>query len=411
VTIASDAMVPTFTSLALNDGMGLVATDLPAEGWTRERVLRLFGAINRHASRHVLEGNRYSLSGGDLVQAALLGAPGVALRYGLDAAIADGMEDGGSVPVPDGTDWREIVPPVLRATALGRSEMGLNFGGNHFLELQEVEEVLDPAMAAAWGLAPGRLLVMYHLGPGPFASTLLHHFTRRQCLKGRRAPFFFFSKLWLHFGPGAPESSPRRKWEAHFQRRPWAPIAPESEEGRRLRLAIALATNFGFAYRMATIAAIRDGLSEIASAPARVDLVCDTSHNSLTEEPGPDGPQWVSRHNACRITPGAPSIVSGSWDVPSYLGCGAADSGFGLASHDHGAGQLIQAERRAGRLAEARGTTLRVRMTRGRNGAIRSVEEIPVRSAEPIDRLMGTLEAAGALSRVVRLRPLGTLKN
>ena len=229
-------------------------------------------------------------------------------------------------------------------------------------------------------------------------------------MKSRRAPFFFFSKLWHHFGPGAPASSPRRKWEAHFQRRPWAPVAPQSEEGRRLRRAIALATNFGFAYRMATIAAIRDGLSEIARRRCASICVCDTSHNSLTEEAGPDGPQWVSRHNACRITPGEPSIVSGSWDVPSYLACGAADAPAGFA-HDHGAGQLIQAERRAGRLAEAGGTTVRVRMTRGRNGAIRSVEEIPVRSAEPIDRLMRTLEGAGALSRVVRLRPLGTLKN
>lgn len=405
------ALVPTFTSLALNDGMGLLVTDLPAEGWTRDRVVRFFDAVNRHASRHVLDPNRYSLSGRELPRAAFLGAAGVTSRYGLDPAMADAMEGGGWIPMPDAGRWSEIVPLLLRASALGRSEMGLNFGGNHFLELQEVEEVLDPALASAWGLAPGKLLVMYHLGPGPFASTLLHHFMRRVCLKGRRVPFFFLSKLWFHFGPGAPAGPARRKWDLHFRRRPWTPLAPESLEGRRLRQAVALATNFGFAYRMATIAAVRDALAEVAAFPVHVDLVCDTSHNSIAEEPGPDGPLWVTRHNACRITPGAPSIVSGSWDVPSYLACGAADPPPGFATHDHGAGQLIQAERSAGRLREAGGSTVRVRMERGRRGAVRAAEQVPVRSAEPVERLMETLEGVGALSRVVRLRPLGTLKN
>jgi tRNA-splicing ligase RtcB len=405
------AIVPAFTSIAINDGMGLLITDLDASAWDGARVLRFFERVNGHAASHVLEHNRYSLSAAELERAALEGAPGIASRYGIDPRMGCHMERGGRLRVPGGREaWMEHVPALLRATSVGRSEMGLNFGGNHFLELQTVEDVLDGAGAREWGLEPGRLLVMYHLGPGPFASTLLHHFERRVCMGTARAPFYFASKVWHHFGPGAARGQAAAKWDCYFRGGRWTAIPPDSEEGRAFASVLALATNFGFAYRMATIAAIQDALSEVAGSAAEVRLLCDVSHNSLGEESDTGERVWVSRHNACRVWPGAPTIVSGSWDVPSYLARGA-DSPGGPRSHDHGAGKVIEAQRRARSLPATRGATHRVLMRRGRRGHLLSHETIPVRSAEPIDRLMQCLERAGAVQGVARVRPIGTLKN
>jgi RNA-splicing ligase RtcB len=135
------------------------------------------------------------------------------------------------------------------------------------------------------------------------------------------------------------------------------------------------------------------------------------AHNSLGQETWSGDTAWVSRHNACRVWPGAPTIVSGSWDVPSYLACGASDPPEGARSHDHGAGRVIDAHRRGHLLPAGRGVTHRVHMQRGRRGRRLSHETIPVRSAAPIDRLIQCLERAGALYGVARVRPLGTLKN
>jgi RNA-splicing ligase RtcB len=139
--------------------------------------------------------------------------------------------------------------------------------------------------------------------------------------------------------------------------------------------------------------------------------LCDVSHNSLGEESWNGKMAWVSRHNACRVWPGAPTIVSGSWDVPSYLALGASGSAEYASSHDHGAGKLIEARRRARSLPAARGTTHRVLMRRGRRGRLISHETIAVKCSEPIDRLMQCLERAGAVHGVARVRPVGTLKN
>ena len=407
-----DAIVPEFTSVAVNDGMGVVLTDLEAKDFTPERVLAFFRRVNEDAARHVLDRNRFSLSGSQMRRAALEGAPAGCGFYGHPAEFADRMEWSGRVRVPGGGDpWRDLVPALLKATALGRREMGLNFGGNHFLELQAVDRTDDPALARDWGLKPNRVAVMYHLGPGPFGSILLHHFSRRKSLKGPRAPFYFLSKLFHHYGSGPRPGSFARRWDLHFRQNGWTAFPAGSEEGMRLRQAIALATNFGFVYRLATIAAIRDALDAVFGRAIGIELLCDIAHNSVVEEPWGEGTAWVARHNACRLAPRAPAIVAGDHDVPSTLGVGAVDAVPGLHSYDHGAGSIIDSWRSAGRLQSTYRTTQRVRLKRGRGGAVLAHDQVPVRTAAPVEQLMEILDRNGMVRSVAQMRPLGTLKN
>ena len=175
--------MPEFTSVAVNDGMGLVTTELDARDLTAERIARFFARINAHAASHPLDANRYSLSVPDLRAAALEGGRSVLGRYGLAPRVLERMEGGARIPVPGGAEaWTQAVPGWLRESPLGRSEMGLNFGGNHFLEIQVVESHIGTPTAAHFGLERNQVVIMYHLGPGPFGGTLLHHYSRRENL-------------------------------------------------------------------------------------------------------------------------------------------------------------------------------------------------------------------------------------
>jgi RNA-splicing ligase RtcB len=406
-------IVPEFTSVAVNDGMGIVATDLHARDLSPGRIQALFARIGSRASGHVLERNRYSLTTNLLRRVLVEGGRAVAGRYGFDSAIVERMENGARIELPGDPEraLRRCVPPALLNARLVASEMGLNFGGNHFLELQVVDEVRDAALAALWGLRPGQVVVMYHLGPGPFSGTLLHHWSRRSKLDGRRAPAFFLSKLGFHYLQRMGEGRAAAKWRTHFRRNGWTPIEGASAEGEAFRAALAMAMNFGYAYRLATVRAIIDGLRECVSPAVRTELVCDISHNGITEERLGGEWAWVARHNACRLVPDRPTIVAGAWDVPSWLGVGVSDSGGRMHSYDHGAGHLIETARADGRMTPTRDMVLRVRMTRGRGAHVVSSRQVAVMRPGPIDALMNRLEERELMRPVVRLRPIGNLKN
>jgi hypothetical protein len=172
-----------------------------------------------------------------------------------------------------------------------------------------------------------------------------------------------------------------------------------------------MAINFGYAYRLATVRAIADGLAEAISPTLSWRLFCDVSHNGIEERESGGGVQFVARHNACRLEPGQPTIVAGMYDVPSFLGLAEPEVGERLRSYDHGAGHLIESARKADRLLPGLGEITRFRMTRGRKGGIVSQKTLPMRSAERIERLMESFRERRMMHPVIRLRPLGNMKN
>jgi tRNA-splicing ligase RtcB len=407
------AIVPEFTSADINDGMGVLVTTLHEDDLTPERIERFFRCLGSNASAHFFDANRYSLTEPDLRQAICEGARGVLRRYELPESILERVELGGSASLSGrGTRAiREAVPAQLLPTRFSRSEMGLNFGGNHFLEIQAVDRLCDPRVASQWGFERGQVVIMYHLGPGPFSGTLLHHYSRRRKLRSQRIPLFLASKLLFHYVQRGRRGAIADKWNLHFRQNRWTPFAPDSDEGTALRLAIAMAINFGYAYRMATVRAILDGLHEAISPAIGASLRCDVSHNGIGEEDLLSERVWMARHNACRLEPGMPTIVAGSYDVPSFVGIGGDGHGGRLHSYDHGAGNLIEQYRAAGRLEPGAGSVVRLKLSRGRNARVLARREVPCSSPEPIERLMECLERNRITRPVVRLRPIGNLKN
>jgi tRNA-splicing ligase RtcB (3'-phosphate/5'-hydroxy nucleic acid ligase) len=408
-----DTIVPEFTSMDVNDGMGVVKTGLRVEDLTPDRLAAFFTRVNASSAASHFDTNRYSISAEELRRVLTGGAPALLSRYQLEPAVAAGMEDGGRVPW-DGLEpaaLTDVVPLQLLLTSFTRSEMGLNFGGNHFLEVQVVEDILDRETAARWGFERGQVVVMYHLGPGPFSAILLNHYSRRSKLPPARVPLYFASKLLFHYVQRMGKGGAASKWALHFRQNRWTAVPDASDEGRLLRQAFAMAINFGYAYRLATVRAIVDGLHEAIAPGLAWDLFCDVSHNGIEERVVPTGRSWVARHNACRLEPGKPTIVAGMYDVASYLGIGLPDADARLRSYDHGAGHLIETARKEGRLAPAEGQVTRFRMSRGRAAKLLSRKELPIRTSASLDQVMACFQEHDMMRPVVKLRPLGNLKN
>jgi tRNA-splicing ligase RtcB len=407
------AIVPEFTSVAVNDGMGVVVTDLNVEDATPDRLRDFLRRVNSHAAAHLFDVNRYSLRRDELVDVLVRGGEAVLEKYRHGAEVLQRMEWGGRIPLRGGSlaETLRAVPRQLLHTSFGRAEMGLNFGGNHFLEVQAVDHLLDESLGREWGFRKGQVVVMYHLGPGPFSGTLLHHYSRRTKLRGSRVPLFMVSKLLFHYLQRWNQGRASDKWRLHFRQNGLTPYPVDSEEGATLREALAMATNFGFAYRLATVRAIMDGLEETMPAAAAPRLFCDVAHNGIYEEPWAGRPSWVARHNSCRLAPGEPAIIAGSYDIPSILGIGLDGGNDRLNSYDHGAGSIIEEYRRASQLPATSGTVLRLAMSRGREGQVLKEKVVETRSSEPIDRLMSCLEQHRVVRPVVRLRPVANLKN
>jgi RNA-splicing ligase RtcB len=406
-----DTVVPEFTSMAVNDGMGVVRTGLGVDEMSPERLQAFFRAVNAHAAVHFYDTNRYSISLAELRRVLYEGARGLLERYGFEEAILERIEDGGRYPTTLTPGTLNEIVPVQMLTRFSRSEMGLNFGGNHFLEVQAVDEVLDAEVARRWGFERGEVVVMYHLGPGPLGGTLLDHYSRRIKIPGSRVALLFLSKLLFHYGQRMGKGALGKKWGLHFRQNGWTPLPAQSEEGVLIRRAMAMAINYGYGYRLATLRAIRDGLHEAISPRLSGELFCDITHNGAAESVTEDGLSWVARHNACPLEAGRPTIVAGSWDVPSYLGIGARVVDTRLNAYDHGAGSLIEQYRETGRLSAVRGEVTRFWMSRGRRGNLTSMISIPLRTSEPIDRLMACFARHGMMRPVLKLRPLGSLRN
>lgn len=69
-----------------------------------------------------------------------------------------------------------------RALVMGEGSLGSLGGGNHFLELQYLE-VLDPAIASAWGIHPDQVVVMIHSGSRRFGSEIANYYENESGLQ------------------------------------------------------------------------------------------------------------------------------------------------------------------------------------------------------------------------------------
>ncbi|MGD0321440.1 MAG: RtcB family protein [Acidimicrobiales bacterium] len=376
-------------------GVRLLLSPLEASG-IQPRIGTLMDELDACVPRRLGAGGMWHLESERDLTAVLLGGARQAVAEGLGTeADLERCEDGGAVS--DATPWSVS----KRARARGLHQVGSLGSGNHFLEVQVVDQVLDHAVAAAFGLHEDRVCVMIHCG-----SRGLGH---QICSDHVRAMLAAMSRFDIEI----PD--------------PQLACAPvDSDEGRAYLGAMAAAVNYGRANRQALSAAVREAFAK-AVGTAKLDLLYDISHNLTKLEhhdlAGERRLLCVHRKGATRaLAPGHPELpedlrpvgqpvlVTGSVGTASHVLVGVSPGGA-FSSACVGAGRTMSRQAAA---RQVKGSVLRqqledqgiaVRATSDRGLA----EEAPFAYSD-IDEVVATCERVGLARRVARLRPLGVVK-
>jgi len=401
---------PALTDAALNCGMALMTLDIerPSAGAVTDFYRQV-------AERFPSPPDwRRDLTSKEVLRAAVEGADFAAERYGLSADELDHIEERGRLDIDAyGGAQRAAKELPWLVVQMGR----LRFGGigpsTHFLELQEVEDILDPAAAAELGIRPGQVTVQFHNGGGVLTGQLGALYARRKSASRMLRTEMAVQRPLTHLL--TPRSGMKQRLAAYFTEGcPSVPV--DGDDGRRALLATRLAMNYGFAYRMATYAELRRMARSAFGAAA--SLVVDSPHNSIYEEEVDGTHAFVHRHNACRAYPaaqmtdhpffaktGQPLLLPGTNRTSSYLCVPQETAHRSLYTACHGTGSIISAFERSGRSGPdpLNRTTARHRY----DGT--APAEVPHLDDRGVDEALGILTGHGLVRPVARMRPFAVL--
>ena len=384
----------------INCGVRLIRTNLTVDQ-VRPRLAELVERLYREVPSGVGSHGGYAVKTGELDEVLANGAAwAVGAGYGRPEDLSVQEEEGRLV----GARPSEVSEMARKR---GLKQIGTLGSGNHFLEVQAVDEVFHPEFASVLGLAPGRVTVMLHTGSRGLGHQVATDFIQTMDRRLRE-----------------------EKTELVDRQLSCAPVA--SDDGQRYLGAMAAGANFAWANRQAITHSVRRAFSAVFGRPdTELDLsvVYDIAHNmAKVEEHATDsGPRklLVHRKGATRSFPagreevptpyrpfGQPVLIPGDMGTASYVLCGLPTSmerSFGSSCHGAGRRLSRHAAVRAFRYDEvtrklaSRGivvrSTSREGVTEEAPGAYKDVEEV-VRVAE----------GAGLTRRVARLVPLGVVK-
>jgi len=380
----------------INCGVRLLRSDWREEDLAGRRA-ELLAAAFREVPAGVGQGGPTKLSPAALKDVLARGAEwAVANGHGTPADL-EATEERGRMAEAD--------PSAVSARALERGlpQLGTLGSGNHFLEFQKVDRILDPAAAAAFGLGPvGQILVMIHCG-----SRGLGH---------QVAADFIDEMLAGPLPPGLPDRE-----LVH------APVG--SPLGRRYYAAMCAAVNYAFANRQLIAQGVRRVFARVLGPGGGLGQVYDVCHNvAKIESHDLDGRPvrlCVHRKGATRSfgpgrreipsayrSVGQPVIIPGSMGTDSYILAGtAAAEAASFASAAHGAGRVLS---RSEALRRFRGEAVRDDLARRgielRAASWRGLAEEASDAYKDVDEVVRVSAAAGLGRLVARAVPVGVMK-
>ncbi len=384
----------------INCGVRLVRTNLKYED-VGPRLESLMTALYRQIPAGVGTGGPYLFGGKELRQLLAEGTPylakrGLATEDDLEHTEAGGCLAGAN---PDCVSQR--------AMQRGGDQCGTLGSGNHFLEVQIVDEILDDSAARTIGLEKDQVCVMIHSG----SRGLGYQVCDDALLALRKAP--------AKYGIDLPD-----------RQLACAPV--HSDEGQQYLAAMRCAANFAWANRQLLMWQTREIFAEFFGRSwesMQMGLVYDVAHNiAKIEEHTVEGrlkTVCVHRKGATRAfsaghrelpsqyrSIGQPVIIPGDMGRASWVLVGqpgSMEKTFGTTCH--GAGRVMS---RTAAVQDAKGRRIdRELAEKGIIAKCRSwkglAEEQPA-AYKDVSLVVDVVHRAGLASKVARLRPMGVVK-
>jgi tRNA-splicing ligase RtcB len=426
VLASRDRFVPFAIDKGLNCGMRMVASDLPASACTETMLDALYAGLQRRIPIHPHK--EPQLKKKDVRRALTEGASWAREYFELPLDELDFIERRGSMFAGEDIDPDEImaaVPDIAHKKA--RRAFGSMGAGNHFLEAQEIVEVLDPVKAKLLGLEAGKVLFMMHTGSGAVGGLTMRYYSTHARLEGLGERLAFdLGKLRFHTRHAqARWQDAALIWKYLFAHREFFTIPADSHQGRRFIRAVYAAANFGYVNRMAMTESLRAAVRDTFAAPElKLPLLFDCSHVTIQREEHGGEPLWVHRHGANVAMPpsrcaghpvfahtGQPIPVPGSMGSDSYVGVGVEGNAATYHSANHGAGRVLDKPQAMAqwseRAVEDEMAARKIRLYRG--GTMNIGEQAPG-SFKDIAKVVDVMRGLQIAQPVVRVRPLATLK-
>jgi tRNA-splicing ligase RtcB len=290
-----------------------------------------------------------------------------------------------------------------RAKNRGRNQVGTLGSGNHFCEVQKVDEIFDEEIAEAFGLFKNQVVIMIHTG-----SRGLGHQNCTDYLG-------VMAQVMLKYGIKLPD-------------RELACAPFNSPEGQRFFKAMCAGANYAWANRHMIAHHVRKAWKKILGEKEELNLLYDVAHNiAKIEEHEVNGKRMkliVHRKGATRAFPphhpeipekyqavGQPVLIPGSMGTASYVLAGTKQSKETWHSVCHGAGRTMS-RRQATRTISGQEVVKDLEQKRIiiKCQSLRGIaEEAPI-AYKDIDNIVQIVHNAGLSKRVVKLRPLAVIK-
>ena len=328
------------------------------------------------------------------------------LKKGAKWALQHGFGSKEDLEFTEETGCMEDANPDVvsqRALERGREQLGTLGAGNHFLEIQYVEQIYDENVAKFFGLFKDQVTIFVHTGSRGLGYQICDDYIR------------YLQQAVQKYGIWLPD-----------RQLVCAPV--ESPEGKRYFQAMAAAANYAWANRQIITHWVRETIMEVLKkSPKEIGLeqIYDVAHNiGKFEEYG--GKKYiVQRKGATRAFPknypgipkvykdvGQPVLVPGSMGTASYVLVGtekAIEETWG--STCHGAGRVSS---RSAILKSVRGEEL-ARELKEKGILVKSdswktlAEEAP-QAYKNVDEVVEICHQSGISKKVARLKPLAVIK-
>jgi tRNA-splicing ligase RtcB len=403
----TDVVVPAAVGYDINCGMRMITTGMDAEGFRlNELAKRVRQAVP------LGEGKRNLILGkSDFVSVAERGIRGLqsVRKSGNrvweawdDSEItieAGRIEDSGSLK-------GEVSAVSSTAIERGLSQLATLGGGNHFIEIQRIEELYDDDIAREFGLKPGQITIMIHTGSRGFGHQIGGDYmkianrkteSRGSDLSGKGLGYLYLS----------------------------------DKEGWDYIKAMNCGANFAFANRFLLNLLVKAVMYELYP-DAKLRLLYDVPHNILKIERHLGRELYVHRKGATRAFggrkmpgteftgTGQPVLIPGSMGTSSYVLAGVNDNEASLCSVNHGAGRVMS---RTAAIGKSRhGKVVRPaeitddEFKRSMKGILlfaedmKTIKEEAPQAYKDIDEVIKVVTEAGLARKIARVRPLAVLK-
>ncbi|MFH1380578.1 MAG: RtcB family protein [Candidatus Omnitrophota bacterium] len=293
-----------------------------------------------------------------------------------------------------------------RAYKRGKKQSGTLGSGNHFTEVQYVDEIYDENIARIFGVEKGQVTVMIHSGSRGFGYQICDEYSKGM------------GQALQKYGISVPD-----------RQLACAPV--KSPEGQAYISSMKCAANYAWNNRQCLMHLVREVFEKVFNrsfSDLGLDLVYDVAHNIAKFEKyninGKEKLLCVHRKGATRAFPpghpdlplrykesGQPVIIPGDMGRFSFIAVGTKRAEETFYSACHGAGRLLS---RKAAISACRGRSIAAELEK--KGIVvmatdRSTlaEEAP-EAYKNVSEVINVVEGAGIARKVARFRPICVIK-